>query len=430
MQDDFSKSIPDLDRKDEIGHLARAAETFKTYSMKLKNEQERAEASTKSKSRFLAMMSHEIRTPMNAILSCTNILMHEDQNPSNMKMLSTIKTSGDSLLVLINDILDFSKIESGKIDLEKTVFSLKECVDSVIDLLEIKANKEGVRLYITEDSQFPEFIKGDVTRLRQVLVNLVANGIKFTKDKVSIKIKSEKKPNNLVDIKFSVFDNGIGIPEDSLEKLFQDFSQVDASTTRKFGGSGLGLAISKGIVESMNGEIGVRSKEGEGSEFFFKIATTEQKAPENSEEFLEDNFDADKGNSHLKVLLVEDNSVNQMVAKKILEKIGIVPDIVSSGLESIEAVQNVTYDLILMDQHMPELDGVEATKKIRNLQIEQPLIYALTASAFLEDKQRCLEAGMDGFLTKPIIVRELKLAITHAAKNNLEIPKGLQSNRQ
>lgn len=415
---DFTERIPGINRKDEIGQLAKAANTFKEYSSKLKEEQEKAEESTKSKSRFLAIMSHEIRTPMNAILSCTNILLDGENSLETRQMLSTIKTSGDSLLVLINDILDFSKIESGKIKLENTVFSLKECVESVVDLLVAKASHEGVYLSISQESDYPDYIYGDVTRLRQVLVNLVGNGIKFSRDKVVIDIQTEPlESSNKVNLTFKVTDNGIGIPDKFQKNLFRDFSQVDASTTRRFGGTGLGLAISKGIIDSMGGEINVTSTKGKGAEFCFviQVVKEERSAPSStvplSLELQEESFDL-----KLKILLVEDNSVNQLVAKKMLKKMGFSPDVASNGLEAVQMVKSVSYDLILMDQHMPELDGLEATRKIRSLNIKQPLIYALTASAFLEDKERCINSGMDGFLTKPIIVEELKRTIKHASE--------------
>lgn len=414
IEGDLTRGIPGAKRKDEIGQLAKAADTFKKYSLSLKKEKSKAKESEKSKSRFLATMSHEIRTPMNAILSCTNLLLSEKNSPEVKEMLSTIKTSGDSLLVLINDILDFSKIESGKIELENNILNLKLCVKSVIDLLEAKASQDKKSLSLNIASDVPNFINGDVTRLRQVLVNLVGNAVKFTKDKVEIKIESLSQSSKEVELKFSVIDNGIGVPKEAIGKLFQDFSQVDASTTRKFGGTGLGLAISKGIVDSMQGEIGVVSEEGHGAEFYFIIKTTIEEDPGISSVVTKYELDESTKNQELNILLAEDNSINQLVAKKILKKLGMTADVASNGLEAIELMKFKKYDLILMDQHMPEMDGVEATEKIRAMDIPQPIIYALTASAFLEDKERCLSAGMNGFLSKPIILDELKDAIHQA----------------
>lgn len=416
IEGDLRRSIPGSHRGDEIGQLAKAAETFKKYSLRLKEERRKAKESEQSKSRFLATMSHEIRTPMNAILSCTNLLLGEEKSPEGIEMLSTIKTSGDSLLVLINDILDFSKIESGKIQLENSVFNLESCMKSVIDLLETKATVEGKEISLIFENEIPKFIRGDVTRIRQVLVNLVGNAIKFTKDKIEIKVEVLRQNGQDVTIRFSVIDNGIGVPSNAIEKLFKDFSQVDASTTRKFGGTGLGLAICKGIVDSMGGEIGVISEEGNGAEFFFSIKTTIEEDFQNNSSSARIEIDNNSINTNLNILIAEDNSINQLVAKKILKKIGFIPDVASNGLEAINLVKSKSYDLILMDQHMPEMDGVEATKKIREMNISQPIIYALTASAFLEDKERCLEAGMDGFLSKPIIVDDLKEAIYKAGK--------------
>lgn len=417
IEGDLTRGIPGAKRKDEIGQLAKAADTFKKYSLSLKKEKSKAKESEKSKSRFLATMSHEIRTPMNAILSCTNLLLSEKNSPEVKEMLSTIKTSGDSLLVLINDILDFSKIESGKIELENNTLDLKLCVKSVFDLLEAKASQDNKKLSLTVASDVPDFINGDITRLRQVLVNLVGNAIKFTKDKVEIKIEALSLNSKEVELKFSVIDNGIGVPKEAVGKLFQDFSQVDASTTRKFGGTGLGLAISKGIVDSMEGEIGVVSEEGNGAEFYFIIKTTIEKDLGRSSVIAKYELDESIRNQELNILLAEDNSINQLVAKKILKKLEFTADVASNGLEAIELMKLKKYDLILMDQHMPEMDGIEATQKIRAMDVQQPIIYALTASAFLEDKERCLAAGMNGFLSKPIIVEDLKEAILRAIES-------------
>lgn len=416
IKGDLSKSIPGFNRADEIGQLAKAADTFKQYSIKLKEEKRKAKESEKIKTRFLATMSHEIRTPMNAILSCTNLLLSEENAPEVKEMLLTIKMSGDSLLILINDILDISKLESGKIKLEKSSFNLRKCMEGVVNLLETKAIKDNKKIQLNIMDEVPDYIIGDFTRLRQVLVNLVGNAIKFTEDKIEIKAEVLNKDQNEARLKFIVKDNGIGIPKKAIGNLFEDFTQVDASTTRKYGGTGLGLAISKGIVESMGGRIGVISEEGLGAEFFFTLKTEISKDQEVSQEQVDYKLDDSLQNSKIDILLAEDNSINQIVAKKILKKFGFVPDVASNGIEAVELIKKKNYDFILMDQHMPEMDGVEATIAIRKLNINQPIIYALTASAFAEDKERCLGAGMNGFLSKPIVVSELKEALSHVVQ--------------
>lgn len=421
---DLSLEVPGLNRRDEVGELAKAADNFKEISKRIKKERARAERLTESKSKFLATMSHEIRTPMNAVLSCANLLLDETNNPAHQDLLKTIKTSGDSLLILINDILDFSKIESGKINLENEVFDLPDCVNGVLDLLGPNASKRGVLLELDKNSEMPDFVNGDTTRIRQVLVNLIGNAIKFTKDRVTLKIHFVKLEESNVKLYFRVIDNGIGIEKEAQSELFKEFSQVDASTTRKFGGTGLGLAICKGIVGAMNGEIGVDSVEGEGAEFYFSVIVNRTESKKKYKQSLKIEKIELEEHQNLKILMAEDNSINQMVARKMLEKMGFRIDVVSNGLEAINAVREMEYDVIFMDQHMPELDGIEATKKIRSLNIQQPRIYALTASAFEEDRVRCLSAGMDGFLTKPIIFENVVGALRETL--SLKYPQSLR----
>ncbi len=411
IKGEFDKDIPGLNRNDEIGQLAKAANTFKDVSQKIKQEQARASKLAEIKSKFLATMSHEIRTPMNAVLSCTNLLLSEIKNKEHQKLLRTIKTSGDSLLVLINDILDFSKIESGKINLEKESFDIEECVQSVVDLLDTNASAKGVTLELTSNIKTEHLIRSDITRIRQVLFNLIGNGIKFTHDRVDVHYDVSPVSDNTVKLDFCISDNGIGIKKEAQDSLFEEFSQVDASTTRKYGGTGLGLAICKGIIQAMKGKIWVESEVDKGSKFYFSITTEVAKKPVETERESSTAELCEGCDMNLKILMAEDNSINQIVARRLIEKVGFSIDIVSNGIEAVNAMKDFSYDIIFMDQHMPEMDGVQATKEIRSLNIKQPLIYALTASAFEEDRKRCLEAGMNGFLTKPIVIDQIVSAI-------------------
>lgn len=370
--------------------------------------------SQKAKTNFLATMSHEIRTPMNGVLSCANLLLDNIKKAENIKLLKTVQKCGDSLLTIINDILDFSKIESGKMELENQPLDIYGNVQDVVDLLSSKASMSGSLLNCEIDDSVPRWIRGDVTRLRQVLINLTGNAIKFTKDRVDIRVESKHLGGTKHQLLILVKDNGIGIPEDAKDKLFESFSQVDTSTTRKFGGTGLGLAICKGLLEAMGGKIWVESELGRGSSFYISFIADETEAGEEIKKVNLSEINPKMGVEHpLKILMAEDNTVNQMVAKKTLSKLGYRVDIVANGLEAIEAVKKHKYDLVLMDQHMPEMDGVEATKRICETwdRDYRPKIIALTASAFEEDKKRCLEAGMEGFLTKPIEVNALVVAL-------------------
>ena len=406
VEGDLSKEIPAINQRDEIGSLAKAASAFRDVSIKIKEEQARAEELSKSKSKFLATMSHEIRTPMNAVLSSTALLIDEIKDPEKLELLNTIKNSGDSLLIIINDILDFSKIESGNLSIENRAFDVKKAINDIINLLNINASEKGVVLNSHINENTPDYIMGDVTRFKQVLINLLGNAIKFANSNVNFYFDIKLLENDFCEVYINVEDDGIGIAKEDQKILFDEFSQVDASTTRKYGGTGLGLAICKGLSNAMGGKIAVKSELNKGSVFTFSLKCRVAQSVDKEADVLA--FSQNKElNPNLKILLAEDNPVNQMVARRMLQKIGYDVTLANNGEEAVAMAKLNNYDLIFMDQHMPIMDGVEATKNIRKLSIKQPLIYALTASAFDEDKLRCLNAGMDGFLTKPIIIEEI-----------------------
>lgn len=550
----WAKSSPLLDNE---GNIVGAIESIRDITERKQKEEELraakdgAEEAARVKADFLANMSHEIRTPLNAVIGMTGLLLDSGLSPEHKDCVETIRSSGDTLLAIINDILDFSKIYSGKMELERQPFDLASCIEESLDLNATRAAEKGLNLAYLMDDLAPLTVVGDLTRLRQILVNLISNAVKFTDaGEIVVSVASRPLADNYHEIRFAVKDTGIGISEEQMDRLFRSFSQIDASTSRKYGGTGLGLAISKRLVELMGGRIWVESPPGKGSNFQFTIlaetiptppkpfqctdwlrlagkkvlvvdgnetnlmilgrifrswrmvpfaasgafealdmmrteifdvailgtgvegmdllalaseirgyqkelplilyASFVEKKREGCNQFtaflskpvkpsplyeaIRGIFDT-KTTTHentpgpeperehrLRILLAEDNVVNQKVALKMLKKIGYRADLAANGLEVLQALERLPYDVVLMDVQMPEMDGLDATRHIRRLWPSGgPKVFAITAYAMDGDRERCIDAGMDGYISKPVQIHELALALKRCQPS----PEGL-----
>lgn len=370
-----------------------------------------------SKQQFLSTMSHEIRTPLNSILGFTNVLLKTHLGEKQKEFLQAIKTSGDSLIFLINDILDLAKVNAGKMTFEKQPFQISKTITSIQNSFDLKIKEKNLEIVNEFDNRIPAMLVGDSIRLNQILLNLMSNAVKFThKGKITISVKLLNEDEEKVAVEFAVTDTGIGIAENKIDSIFKVFEQAETGTSNSYGGSGLGLSIVKQLVESQGGTICLNSKVGEGSTFSF-ILTFEKTnmIAENETKIIK----LDSGIRNIKVLVAEDVTLNQLLIKMILIDFGFETEIVENGKIAIEKMQNNTYDIILMDLNMPEMNGFEATRYIRETMKSKIPIIALTADVTITDVTKCKESGMDDYISKPIDENLLYTKIVDLVKNQL-----------
>ncbi len=400
-----------IELEDARDHLERQRSEMAELAKQASLARQAADSANHAKSEFLAIVSHEIRTPMNAVLGFARMLDEASLSKPYGEYASMILRAGDALMIILNDILDLAKIEAGRIELEDVPFHTSDKLKAIEDLWLVPAQHKGLYLKTETVGEMPETVVGDPMRIRQVLFNLVNNAIKFTATGgVTVRVSSANKDDE-VEIRFEISDTGIGISKDKQNVVFEPFTQEDSSTNRRFGGTGLGLNISKRLVDIMGGRIGVESEPGKGSTFWFTVQCRQG----HSKDFEAATETAEIGGrtSAMRILLAEDHVMNQMMIRIMLEAAGYAVQVVDNGLQALNAVQVNSYDVVLMDISMPEMDGVEATRRIRWLEgpVNRVPIIALTANAMNGDREKFLAAGMTDYLSKPIHARDLITAI-------------------
>lgn len=394
--------------------IERDISKLKKHEQELADAMLAAERGEKAKAEFLATMSHEIRTPMNAIIGLSDLLTECDLDAESGQYAITIRDSAYSLLSIINDVLDYSKLDSGQMTIDPVSFDLRDCISGTVNMLLAQATKKGLYLDVIEDHALPDRVVGDDARLRQILVNLIGNAIKFTEVGGVTLAPSVLRKDDKMLFSVSIKDTGIGIPEDRLNHVFDKFAQADGKTTRKYGGTGLGLSISRLLARRMGGDIVLQSKLGEGSVFTLTIELTKSRSNATPGPKIQENIRCDI--EPMSVLVAEDNATNRFLIAKFLKETPVDLSFAHNGVEAVAHLQNKRPDVIFMDMSMPEMDGLEATQAIRALDGPQPHIIALTANAFSSDRAACFDAGMDDFLAKPVKKSDLlaKLATRNA----------------